>query len=407
MPKDTVDQSFLVFNCEPASADMVTDMDAHEIKRVAEASNIDLARTCLNRVLHGNTAGPKAALADFYKAGAKKPSRRARLPFLRIVLGASSNFFRPDAPEQIGTWDDMRLEAWLDVAMVALKQEFGTDLVHVALHLDEDTPHLHVLVAPTYLRPPRAVDRRKKDETDAAFAARKAKVAVAPGVRTVGRASHPTLRLAGSFEALRQAFGRAFAALGIHPGYPRTKDDPKPKTTRAWVIEEGARLKARHAELDAAFAKIADLKEAAVLDARAQERARADRMIAQAVDGLHKQVAHLEKVIVTYLRPLKALCAEAAAERGVLRRIRQALGAVPDAQISQVRAALQRAEIQEYQDNPFGQMQLKKDTQTLKTYHTFTTAEQRASIVDDGPALLPQDEPTSQVEPDDDMGPSL
>ncbi|KQI67078.1 hypothetical protein AN189_17135 [Loktanella sp. 3ANDIMAR09] len=377
MPKDAIDQSFLVFNCEPASADNVTEMDTHEIKRVADSSNIDPARTCLNRVLFGNPAGPKAALADFYKAGVKMPSRRARLPYLRIVMGASANFFRPDAPGQIGTWDAARLEAWLDVAMAALRQEFGADLVHVSLHLDEDTPHLHVLVAPTYLRKPRAVDRRRKGETDAAFAARKAKVAASPGVRTVGRASHPTLRLEGSFEALRQAFGRAFAALGIHPGYPRTQDDPKPKTTRQWVNEEAARLKARHAELDAAFAEIADLKDAAVLEARAQERARADRIVAETVGGLQKRVAELEGIITDYLRPLKLLLKDAAAERGLLRRIRQVLPDVPDKQIKEVRAALERVDDQTYREGQFGQMQRAQDAETLRPYRRAVAGQEQ------------------------------
>ncbi|MCB5200522.1 plasmid recombination protein [Loktanella sp. TSTF-M6] len=406
MPKDTINQSFLVFNCEPASADMVTDMDIHEIKRVADSSNIDPARTCLNRVLFGNPAGPKAALADFYKAGVKMPSRRARLPYLRIVLGASANFFRPDAPGQIGTWDAARLEAWLDVATTALKREFGADLVHVSLHLDEDTPHLHVLVAPTYLRKPRAVDRRRKGEADAAFAARKAKVAASPGVRTVGRASHPTLRLEGSFEVLRQALGRTFAALGIHPGYPRTQDDPKPKTTRKWVNEEAARLKARHAELDAAFIEIADLKDAAVLEARAQERARADLIIAETVSGLQKRVADLEAIIANYLRPLKLLLKDAAAERGLLRRIRQALPDVPDKKIKEVRAALERVDYQTYREGQFGQMQRAQDAETLRPYRRAVAGQEQ--IEHDGTSTsnkMPTDR-TMGIGPDEDSGPA-
>ena len=405
MPKDTTCQSFLVFNCEPASPDMVTEMDVHERKRVADASNIDPARRHLNRVLVGSPEGPRKALEDFYKAGPKRPSKRARKPYLRIVLGASPAYFRPDDPDRIGTWDESRLEAWLEVAMKTLREQFGPDLVHVALHLDEDTPHLHVLVAPTYMRRPRVVDRRKSGETDAEFATRKAEAAASPGVRTVGRASHPTLRLPGSFEALRQAFGSAFAVFGIHLGHPRTKDDPRPKTTRKWVEEEAARLRARQAELDAAFAEIGEIREAAVTTARAQERKRADREIAQVTETLMKRVADLEAVIARFLRPLKALRNEVAAEAGLLSRVRTALKGAPDKQIKEVKRALNRNTEQNYAAGRLGQMQRDQDAMTLAP---LRQAEARANAEDreTSAPIENRDDVDARLNADDDPGPS-
>lgn len=376
-------QPYLVFNCEPANADMVTAMDVHERERIAEHSNIVAVRTPLNRILHGSPKGPAVALSEFYKTRKiQPPSRRARTPFIRIVLGASASYFRPENPDFIGTWDDARLEAWLDVAMEALKVTFGDDLVHVSLHLDEDTPHLHILVAPTYLRKPRAIDRRKKGETDVAFASRKAAVAAAPGVRTVGRASHPTLSLKGSIATLRAAFGRAFACLGIHPGHPRSPDDPKPKTTRQWVNDKAAQLKVREAELEAAFAEIAVLKEAAIRDAYAA----APAWHAAVVADLQQQVDDMRDLLGRFLRPLRDLRSDASAEKELMARIRTALKEAPETKIATLRTAIQRAEMKNYHGGQLGAMQRSSDAELLRPWQQFI-ASAAGSVELDGVAV--------------------
>lgn len=385
-------QPRLVFNCDAASQDMVTEMDEHERRRLAGSSNIDPERTGLNRVLLGDPEGPKAALKAFVEKGVCPPSRRARRPYLRIVLGASNTYFRPEDPLAIGTWDDARLEAWVDLAMAALKAEFGDDLVHVSLHLDEDTPHIHALVAPTYLKKPRRVDRKRPGETDEAFAQRQEKAAADPGVPTIGRASHPVFRLKGAFATLRAAFGRHFAALGIHPGVARRDGAPKPKTTRQWVNAEADRLRQRgarmavkdarlaernaeitrmeahlrvpQAELDGAFDEIADLKEAAVRDAYVMVEARE----AQLRETFRKQVDELCANVKRWIEPLKALREEAVAETGLLRRVKEALEAAPLKQIKEVRASLHRAETQGYDPGRLGKLQRDQDVERLKPY---------------------------------------
>ena len=370
MPTTSTDQAFLVFNCEACGIEGVSAMDKHERLRICAASNIDPTRTHLNRTLHGNPDGPATALDDLYTSGVLPPARQALRPFLRIVMGASSVFFRPDEPDKIGTWVPERLQTWLTVALAALRTRFGDDLVHVSLHLDEDTPHLHILVAPTYMNKARKVDRRRKGETDAAFAERKAAADADPGKRTVGRASHPTLKLQNSIATLRSAFGSDFAHLGIHPGHPRGPDDPKPKTTRQWINEERARLERERAALVAERAAIPRLKEAAVRQAFAEVHAFYRAEIA----ALRKKFTDLKVALTTWMTPLIALRDEAAAEAGLAFRIRQAFKGKPDVEVAAVRSALLRLEVADRDGSEPDAVQRATDEDLLAPYRALMTS---------------------------------
>ena len=382
MPTTSIDQPFLVFNCEPCGQEGVSAMDKHERLRVASASNIDPARRHLNRTLHGNPDGPAAALADLYASGVLQPARQAHRPYLRIVMGASPAFFRPDDPDLIGTWVPKRLQTWLTVALAALRTRFGDDLVHVSLHLDEDTPHLHILVAPTYWNKPRKIDRRRKGETDAAFKSRQVAAEADPGKRTVGRASHPTLKLQGSIAALRAAFGLDFAHLGIHPGHPRGPDDPKPKTTRQWLNEERVRLEKEWAALAAERADIPRLKDAAIRQAFAQVHAHYQAEIA----GLKKKMSDMMSAVTAWMRPLVALRNEAAAEIGLVARIRQAFKGRPDAEVAAARSALHRLDVAGHDGSEPDPVQRATDEDLLAAYRVLMTSLATAEDIDAGHA---------------------
>lgn len=213
-------------------------------------SNIVPARSHLNRILVGDERGLTQSLKNFYDRGIQKPTRQAEKPFLRIVLSASPEYFRPADPEAIGTWDEDRLAAWLEATMAQLREEHGDDLVFAELHLDEDTPHVHAVVAPTYTRKARKPGKRKRDETANQFEARKAAALESEGVRTVGRASHHTLSKLGSFQRLRERMSVAMDHLGIEYGEDRAIDAPPGKSTREWVSEQAAKLRAEKAQLD-------------------------------------------------------------------------------------------------------------------------------------------------------------
>ena len=240
----------LVYNIEPASPSMIRSLDRHCRDRVPDgASAIDPARSDQNAVLVGNSDGVLASLADLYASGVKEPAPQAEAPYLRIVVSASPGYFRPRDPDAVGTWDQDRLEAWKDAVMSQLKAEHGDDLVYAELHLDEDTPHIHAVIAPTYGKKPRKPGRQKRNETPEQFEARKAEALAADGVRTVGRASHPTLSQPGSFQRLRERMAVAVDHLGIGYGEDRSVDAPPGTSTRQWVKEQAAQIRAEQAQL--------------------------------------------------------------------------------------------------------------------------------------------------------------
>ena len=68
---------------------------------------------------------------------------------VEFILSASPDYFRPDDPSAWGKYDQGRLDAWVDSQRKWLVDQFGQDnVVDLALHLDEATPHLHAVIVP-------------------------------------------------------------------------------------------------------------------------------------------------------------------------------------------------------------------------------------------------------------------
>lgn len=242
----------LVFDLKSASASRIRAVDRHEIDRETDGTSaIDPTRRHLNQTLHGLDEGPSASLAAFYDGGVKRPAKQAEAPYLTAVISASASYFRPDDPNARGTWDEGRMTAWRDRSMAWLRAEFGDDLVHASLHLDEDTPHIHALIAPTYEKKRRVPGRRKRNETEDEFEARKQAAQDAPGIRTVGRSSHAGLSQRGSYTRLRESLAAAVADIGIEYGDDRQPDAPRAMSTREWVAQETVKLRHEAADLAA------------------------------------------------------------------------------------------------------------------------------------------------------------
>lgn len=242
----------LVLDIKPASASRVRAVDRHETDRETDGTSaIDPSRRHYNQTLHGLQEGPSASLAAFYDRGVKRPTQQAETPYLTAVISASPAYFRPDDPADRGTWDEDRMQAWRDRSMTWLRAEFGDDLVHASLHLDEDTPHIHALIAPTYEKKRRVPGRRKRNETEEEFQVRKQAVQDAPGVRTVGRSSHAELSQRGSYTRLRESLAAAVADIEIEYGDDRQPDAPRAMSTREWVAQETVKLRREAADLAA------------------------------------------------------------------------------------------------------------------------------------------------------------
>lgn len=257
----------LVFNIRPAAASDVRNLSAHELHRTPDGNSaIDPGRSHLNRVLLGPRTQSEA-LEALFASGVQRPTAQAEAPYIQIVVGASAEFFRPNDPEAAGTYDPERVEQFQREAMEWLKAKFGDDLLHVSLHLDETTPHMHVLVAPTYEKAARKPGRKKRGETDADFEARKREAAERPTIRTVGRRSNALLSAPNSFQTLRRSLADHLEPLGIEYGEDLRPDDPDPQTTRQHLKKENQRLQAENnrlmAEADKMKAEIEQIRASA------------------------------------------------------------------------------------------------------------------------------------------------
>lgn len=147
-----------------------------------------------------------------------------------------------------------------------IEAQFGDDLVFAELHLDEDTPHIHFVVAPTYQKTARKPGRQKRNETIEEFEARKCAVAEKPTVRKVGRASHTELSKINSFQVLRQKMALAVDHLGIEYGEDRSLQSPVGKTTREWVKETAWKLRREQAQLKREKLELAEARKRAEMD---------------------------------------------------------------------------------------------------------------------------------------------
>lgn len=229
---------------------MLAALDRHcRIRSPDGTSAIDPERSHKNCIFYGSDEGLMQSLREFYEGGVQKPTKQAEKPYLRCVASASPEYFRPGDPSAVGTWDEERLEPWIDATMDHIEAQFGDDLVFAELHLDEDTPHIHFVVAPTYQKTARKPGRQRRNETVEEFEARKRAVAERPKIRKVGRASHPELSKINSFQVLRQKMALAVDHLGIEYGTDRSFDAPTGKTTREWVKETAWRLRREQALL--------------------------------------------------------------------------------------------------------------------------------------------------------------
>jgi hypothetical protein len=111
-----------------------------------------------------------------------------------VVLSASPSYFRPGREERAGEFDADRVKAWASVALAWARRTWPDQLASFVLHLDEQTPHAHLLVVPRVRR------------ADGSWA-----------LNSKGLFDRERLR------ELQTSFGEAVAPLGIRRGEPGSK----------------------------------------------------------------------------------------------------------------------------------------------------------------------------------------
>jgi hypothetical protein len=65
-----------------------------------------------------------------------------------IVLSASPSYFRPGRVTMGGVFEPDKVKAWATASLAWAKRQWPDQLASAILHLDEMTPHLHLLVVP-------------------------------------------------------------------------------------------------------------------------------------------------------------------------------------------------------------------------------------------------------------------
>lgn len=115
-------------------------------QRERETPNADAEKSANNRYLAG-TAGMDNIAAVKQAIGTQHIRKNAVLG-VEMLLSASPAYFRPNQPEQAGTYDNTRLQNWQQATMGWLNEKYGNRVVSAIMHIDETTPHIHALLVP-------------------------------------------------------------------------------------------------------------------------------------------------------------------------------------------------------------------------------------------------------------------
>lgn len=251
----------IVMQTRYAGASEIRSVTDHEINRSPDGSSaIDPMRSHLNRILHGPSS-QQEALDLMWQKGVRPPAAQSESPYVQTVLSASPAFFYTHDDVGNLALDQRKLDDWVRETMTWLKLEYGDDLAHASLHLDETTPHVHVLIIPTYTRKSRQPSRRAKSgETIEDFEVRlEAWKKSSDGVRTAGRSSSNYWSKMWCRRDARKSYHAAVAHLGL--GYGRDfveegQPSPDNKLTGTWVREQAADFARYRATLSADMAAI-------------------------------------------------------------------------------------------------------------------------------------------------------
>jgi hypothetical protein len=108
-----------------------------------------------------------------------------------VVVSASPGYFRPGREDASGAYDPDRVKAWATTTLAWAKRMWPDQLAAMTLHLDEQTPHAHLMVVPRV----RVTDGCWKLNSKALFDRKR-------------------------LTELQDSYGEALAPLGIQRGVP-------------------------------------------------------------------------------------------------------------------------------------------------------------------------------------------
>ena len=121
------------------------------LSRSRPTPNANPLRTKLNQWLVGSADMDLKSQAELLmRQVGVEPDRLRKDAVLcnDIMMTVSPEWFRPDNPSAVGTWDENRLQVFKAEAEKLLRNTFGKRLIAAVLHLDESTPHIQAVVVP-------------------------------------------------------------------------------------------------------------------------------------------------------------------------------------------------------------------------------------------------------------------
>jgi hypothetical protein len=134
--------AFTILHVEPLhSLSEIGDRGDH-ILRQYQPLNADPVRTHLNQILVGPEHGDLAQTAA-EKIGIQRLRKDARRAG-SMLLSASRAAFLSEA----GDLDPAKIDAWTKLNMEWLNRKYGDNVISAAIHMDEQTPHIHALIIP-------------------------------------------------------------------------------------------------------------------------------------------------------------------------------------------------------------------------------------------------------------------
>lgn len=283
----------LVLRVQRRTLEDIPGFAMHESRSGGNLRHVDPERTKNNRVLIGSghpardlfaafkdlavanleeevkalrkSRGKKAAAAREAKGPQKPFDPKNNRPWTEVLVSASPQYFSPNG-EPPGQWNEQRTEAFIQRVHDVLTEKFGDGVVHLSVHLDEETVHAHAAILPIIEKTSkrrgrqRLVSHRSHPEFFTPDVPKDALVdALGNPLEGVAR-REKRLELQADvitgFERFQDSMGAAFADLGIERGerhaerrrvdrFLGAEPDPAPvhRTTKEWRALQKAELK--------------------------------------------------------------------------------------------------------------------------------------------------------------------
>ena len=119
------------------------------VLRTRPTLNADPSKLHLNERIIGDKTPMREAISKIMRLAQIDEGRLRKDATIAndLVLSISPEFFRPEHPNSAGEWDIEKVETFRTRPFHWAKT-FGSWIVSMDLHLDESTPHIHLVVVP-------------------------------------------------------------------------------------------------------------------------------------------------------------------------------------------------------------------------------------------------------------------